>query len=111
MMQQIAAENNLSETAFVVHQQNEEYELRWFTPKTEIDLCGHATLATAFVVFQYLNRSITQVKFHTKSGILTVTKNGSLLTMSFPSREGLTLGNSRSSCERFRQKTERGVCS
>lgn len=88
MMQQIAAENNLSETAFVVHQQNEEYELRWFTPKTEIDLCGHATLATAFVVFQYLNRSMTQVKFHKKSGILTVTKNGSLLTMSFPSREG-----------------------
>ncbi|MFO7315915.1 MAG: PhzF family phenazine biosynthesis protein [Bacilli bacterium] len=88
VMQQIAAENNLSETAFVVHRQKEEYELRWFTPKTEIDLCGHATLATAFVVFNYLNPSIAVVKFHTKSGMLTVTKENSLLTMTFPSREG-----------------------
>lgn len=89
VMQRIAAENNLSETAFLVHRQNEEYELRWFTPKTEIDLCGHATLATTFVVFNYLNPAIAEVKFHTKSGMLTVTKEDSLLTMTFPSREGV----------------------
>ncbi|MED3661229.1 PhzF family phenazine biosynthesis protein [Ureibacillus terrenus] len=88
IMQQIAMENNLSETAFVVHRQKGEYELRWFTPKTEIDLCGHATLAAAFAVFNYLEPSVAEVRFHTKSGLLTVVKEGSLLVMTFPSREG-----------------------
>lgn len=89
VMLNIAAENNLSETAFVVHKFENEYELRWFTPKSEIDLCGHATLATAFVVFNFIDAGLTEVKFHTKSGLLTVTKEGSLLTMTFPSREGV----------------------
>lgn len=89
VMQNIAAENNLSETAFFVHTFENEYELRWFTPKSEIDLCGHATLATAFVVFHYMNEGLTEAKFHTKSGLLTVEKQGSLLTMTFPSREGV----------------------
>lgn len=88
VMQNIAAENNLSETAFFVHTFGNEYELRWFTPKSEIDLCGHATLATAYVVFNFVNSELTEVKFHTKSGLLTVSKEGALLTMTFPSREG-----------------------
>ncbi len=87
LMQNIAAENNLSETAFFV-KRGGEYDLRWFTPKGEIDLCGHATLATAFVIFEYLERDLDKVSFNTKSGVLEVTKKDNLLTMVFPSREG-----------------------
>ena len=87
-MQQIAAENNLSETAFFVKKGNGDYDLRWFTPKSEIDLCGHATLASAYVIFQYLDQSVTNVKFHTLSGILEVSAEDSLLSMVFPAREG-----------------------
>jgi predicted PhzF superfamily epimerase YddE/YHI9 len=86
-MQAIAAENNLSETAFFVPRAD-HYELRWFTPKIEIDLAGHPTLATAYVIFQYLKPTLTTIHFATKSGILTVTRDGSLLTMDFPSRPG-----------------------
>jgi len=81
----IAAENNLSETAFLVRGQA-GYELRWFTPKTEVDLCGHATLATAFVVFTYLDPGNNTVRFETTSGVLTVRREGDLLAMDFPSR-------------------------
>lgn len=87
LMQNIAAENNLSETAFFVKKDN-EYELRWFTPKGEVDLCGHATLATAYVIFNYFNKDLNNITFNTKSGILEVTKKGSLLAMLFPSRKG-----------------------
>lgn len=87
LMQKIAAENNLSETAFFVKKVN-EYELRWFTPKGEIDLCGHATLASAYVICTYLDENLKNIKFHTKSGLLEVSKDGSLFTLSFPSREG-----------------------
>ncbi|WP_163970370.1 PhzF family phenazine biosynthesis protein [Oceanobacillus halotolerans] len=87
VMQHIAVENNLSETAFFV-KNGEEYELRWFTPEGEIDLCGHATLASAFVIFTYIDQGINDITFHTKSGILEVSKNNNLLTMMFPSREG-----------------------
>ena len=72
-MQCIAAENNLSETAFLVKNQ-QDYDLRWFTPKVEVDLCGHATLASAFVIFQYVDPSCDTVHFHSKSGVLTVVK-------------------------------------
>ncbi len=84
-MQAIAAENNLSETAFLVRR-DEHYDLRWFTPAIEVDLCGHATLASAYAVFQFLNTSLTRVEFSTKSGVLTVEREGSLLSMNFPSR-------------------------
>ncbi|MHC4155866.1 MAG: PhzF family phenazine biosynthesis protein [Planctomycetota bacterium] len=82
-MQAIAAENNLSETAFLVRKGG-TYELRWFTPKIEVDLCGHATLASAFVILNYLDESATSVGFTTKSGILTVKSDGELLVMDFP---------------------------
>lgn len=87
LMQNIAAENNLSETAFFV-KKNADYELRWFTPKGEIDLCGHATLATAFVICTYLGHDIKNIKFHTKSRILEVTHDEGQFTLVFPSREG-----------------------
>ena len=71
MLQSIAAENNLSETAFLV-KADDLYELRWFTPKIEIDLCGHATLASAFAVFEYREPASRRVNFKTKSGMLSV---------------------------------------
>jgi PhzF family phenazine biosynthesis protein len=86
LMQKIALENNLSETAFFV-ENNGVYEIRWFTPTFEIDLCGHATLASAFVIFDVLRAEERSVKFHShKSGELTVEKNGDVLTLDFPSR-------------------------
>ena len=88
MMQQIAAENNVSETAFFVPNQ-ESYELRWFTPKTEVDLCGHATLASAYVLFEHLGYDQEVIKFVTQSGELLVRKFGSSIAMDFPSRPGI----------------------
>jgi PhzF family phenazine biosynthesis protein len=84
LMQAIAAENNLAETAFFVRQ-GERYQLRWFTPVIEVDLCGHATLASAFVIFGDLEPGRTSVTFTTRSGDLTVTRAGEFLTMDFPS--------------------------
>ena len=84
-MQKIAAENNLSETAFFV-KNDDAYDLRWFTPAAEVDLCGHATLAAAFVVFNFLETAKEKVDFSTRSGILTVRQDKDLLAMDFPSR-------------------------
>jgi PhzF family phenazine biosynthesis protein len=84
-MQNIAAENNLAETAFFVPR-GEEYDLRWFAPEVEIDLCGHATLASAFILFAELGRRGDKVRFHSKSGPLVVTRKGDILTLDFPSR-------------------------
>lgn len=88
LLQKIAAENNLAETAFFVRQ-GSDYALRWFTPKREVDLCGHATLASAYVLFTYLEPGRTAVRFHTLSGPLEVTQEGPLLAMIFPSRPGV----------------------
>ncbi len=84
-LQAIAAENNLPETAFFVRR-GDRYELRWMTPKVEVDLCGHATLASAFVIFEYLEPRRQSISFETKSGELTVRRNGDHLTLDFPSR-------------------------
>jgi PhzF family phenazine biosynthesis protein len=86
LMQNIAAENNLSETAFFVPR-GSDYDLRWFTPTVEIDLCGHATLASASIVFSELGFRGDTVHFHSKSGRLTVSRNGDVLTLDFPSRQ------------------------
>ncbi|MCY8810046.1 PhzF family phenazine biosynthesis protein [Bacillus atrophaeus] len=85
LMQQIAAENNLSETAFAV-KEGENYRLRWFTPADEIDLCGHATLATAYVIANFYESNVEEIKFQTISGELVVVKKGELYEMDFPSR-------------------------
>ena len=85
LMLNIAAENNLSETAFFI-EGDQSIALRWFTPLGEIDLCGHATLATAYVLFEILGREKPALRFSTKSGILTVKKRVNGLEMDFPSR-------------------------
>jgi phenazine biosynthesis protein PhzF family len=86
IMMKITRENNLSETAFAV-KEGEDYKLRWFTPGGEIDLCGHATLATAYVITKFIEPEITEVRFQTLSGLLVVVKKGELLEMDFPSYE------------------------
>jgi len=86
LMQSIAAENNLAETAYFVKKEN-YYELRWFTPETEVDLCGHATLASAYVIFNLLKSKSEKIIFQTQSGTLEVTKRNDLLVMNFPSRK------------------------
>lgn len=88
-MIKIAAENNLSETAFYVSN-GRDFELRWFTPKMEIDLCGHATLATAFLLFEYMNYQREEIHFQTISGELTVKKKDNLYAMNFPARTPTT---------------------
>ncbi len=85
-LQSIAAENNLPETAFLVRREN-YYDLRWFTPQVEIDLCGHATLASGHVIFEYVDPGAGQVKFMSKSGKLSVKKRDGLLYLDFPSRK------------------------
>jgi PhzF family phenazine biosynthesis protein len=86
LMQSIAAENNLSETAFLV-EGGDGFELRWFTPVTEVALCGHATLASAFVLFTCRGWSADTISFQTrKSGVLTVARHDDLLEMDFPAR-------------------------
>ncbi len=85
VMQAIAAENNLAETAFLVPEER-DYRLRWFTPTTEVPLCGHATLASAAVVMERLEPGRAQVIFHTASGPLTVTRSEAAYVMDFPAR-------------------------
>lgn len=83
LMQQIAMENNLSETAFLVGAQG-DYQLKWFTPVSEVDLCGHATLAAAWVLHNELDDSSHLLKFQTRSGELRVSGSGDTFTMDFP---------------------------
>ncbi len=85
VMQALAMENNLSETAFLV-KEGEDYRLRWFTPGLEVPLCGHGTLASAAVVLERLEPKRDQVVFHTKSGALTVKRSGKGYVMDFPAR-------------------------
>lgn len=88
LMQKIAGENNLSETVFFVPSQytgEADFDIRWFTPEFEINLCGHATLAAAFVIFDYLDFNKPEIKFSSQSGTLKVTKAGRLLQLDFPS--------------------------
>ena len=85
VMQSIALENNLAETAFFIPD-GESYGLRWFTPTVEMDLCGHATLATAYVIFEILGTDKRILRFQTLSGELTVEKEGDRYVMDFPSR-------------------------
>lgn len=85
VMQSIASENNLSETAFFVYGDN-GFHIRWFTPKGEVDLCGHATLASAYVLFNILGYEREKIEFSSRSGILPVTQDKEWLTMDFPSQ-------------------------
>ncbi|MEP6736220.1 MAG: PhzF family phenazine biosynthesis protein [Chryseolinea sp.] len=84
LMQNIAMENNLAETAFFV-KNGDVYEIRWFTPTVEVDLCGHATLASAFVLFNYLEHHHDEIVFHShRSGELLISRKEGLITLNFP---------------------------
>ncbi|MGH6828263.1 MAG: PhzF family phenazine biosynthesis protein [Rhizomicrobium sp.] len=86
LMQAIAAENNLAETAFFVRRETGRYDLRWFTPRSEVDLCGHATLASAYAVFRFLEPNREALRFDTRSGELFVRRRaGDLIAMALPS--------------------------
>jgi PhzF family phenazine biosynthesis protein len=87
LMQGIAMENNLSETVFFVPSANKDsdFDIRWFTPEVEINLCGHATLASAHVLFNMLNFNKPEIRFRSQSGILKVTKENDLICLDFPS--------------------------
>jgi len=84
-MQKIAVENRHSNTAFVVPRADSDFDLRWFTPKVEDDLCGHATLASAYIL-ALRKHNVWPVRFHTRSGMLTVSQNGEGFEMDFPAR-------------------------
>ena len=84
LMQQIAEENNLAETVFFVPKAD-GFHIRWFTPELEIDLCGHATLAAAFVLFEMLGYQKDTINFYSQSGLLKVARDGAYIAMDFPS--------------------------
>jgi len=86
LMQRLAMENNLSETVFFVpsSKPDADYEIRWFTPLVEINLCGHATLAAAYVLYHVMGYGYPAIRFQSKSGILTITRNLDKISMDFP---------------------------
>ena len=85
-LQNIAAENNLAETAFFV-KEGDHYNIRWMTPTNEVPLCGHATLASGYVIFNFIDKNLKKIKFTSLSGELIVERNGELLTLDFPSNK------------------------
>lgn len=99
VMQNIAMENNLAETAFIVREEA-GFRIRWFTPAVEVDLCGHATLASAYVYFNELSHKGDSISFNSRSGELSVTRNGDDLTLDFPTDElnSIPLTNDITSC-------------
>jgi len=87
LLQALALENNVSETAFIVPDEGQaDFHLRWFTPCAEVDLCGHATLATGHVLFEHLGMPGDRIDFRTRSGLVGVMRDGALLTLDFPAR-------------------------
>lgn len=87
VMQKLGMENNLAETAFIVKLNPGEYHIRWFTPTVEVDLCGHATMAAAWVIFNELGEEGNLLRFQSKSGELRVTREGEMITLDFPANE------------------------
>lgn len=87
LMQRIAAENNVAETAYFVKTGPGAYDLRWFAPNREVDLCGHATLASAWIIFNKTDTGLNEVRFMTRSGALVVTRGGNGNAMSLPSAD------------------------
>ncbi len=83
LLQNIAMENNLSETVFFI-KNGESYDIRWMTPTTEVPLCGHATLASSFVIFNFIDKDAKEIRFNSKSGELIITRNDELITLNFP---------------------------
>jgi PhzF family phenazine biosynthesis protein len=110
LLQAIAAENNLSETAYIVPQ-GEQYRIRWFTPEQEVDLCGHATLASAYVVFHYLKPASEEVIFDSRSGPLPVTHVGERICLDFPARAPVPCSVSETLLKALRQPPREVLCS
>lgn len=100
LMQKIAMENNLSETAFFV-KEGEKFHIRWFTPTREVDMCGHATLATAYVLFEILNYKYDKIHFSSKSGELHVKKDEGMFVMNFPLQKLVRCTIDQSFCKAF----------
>ena len=101
-LQAIAEENNLSKTAYFIHEGGDKYALRWFTPTIEVDLCGHATLASAFVAINELATNSKEVTFSTRSGELKVTKHDDgLLSMSLPADKSEPIPQSKILAEKL----------
>lgn len=100
LMQSIAAENNLSETAFFVPD-GDNYHIRWFTPAAEVDLCGHATLASAFVLFDCLGAGDDTVTFDSRSGLLPVSRDGERIVLDFPAQPPVSCDTPREIVEAF----------
>ena len=100
VMQSIAEENNLSETAFFISTEN-GFHIRWFTPTTEVDLCGHATLASAYVLFEILGYDKDEIKFTSKSGLLTVKQKNEWFVMDFPAQPPVSCGIPNDFVSRF----------
>jgi PhzF family phenazine biosynthesis protein len=98
VLQNIAAENNLPETAFLVRQDG-YYDLRWFSPTVEIDLCGHATLASAFAIFTFFDTAAQSIAFKTASGVLQVKQDQGLISMDFPARKPTPSASTSLICE------------
>jgi PhzF family phenazine biosynthesis protein len=94
-LQNIAMENNLSETAFLVDR-GAYYDLRWFTPELEVDLCGHATMGSSFVLFNVVKTAKSVLEFHTLSGVLTVRQEDGMIWMDFPSRPSVPISRLKS---------------
>ena len=86
LLQKIAMENNLSETAFFVKEED-HYHIRWFTPTVEVPLCGHATLASSFIIFNFIEKDAEEIEFNSKSGELTITRNGKIISLNFPANK------------------------
>ncbi len=105
VLQNIATENGLSETAFFTRR-DDFFELRWFTPLVEVDLCGHATLASAFVLFSELGYRGDRVRFQTRSGWLTATRRGRIVDLDFPSRPPVPCEPRRELAEGLRSKPQ-----
>ena len=108
LMQSIAMENNLSETVFIVPDGEEgtDYGVRWFTPTVEVALCGHATLASAFVIFNFLQPEKTSIAFSSRSGVLDVIRSGNVLTLNFPARLPVPVEPPAGLCEALRIQPE-----
>jgi len=110
LMQSIATENNLSETAFFV-KTNKGYGIRWFTPTNEVDLCGHATLASAYVIFSILRYEENEILFESKSGLLKVKQNEDWLEMNFPSQPPVKCPVPKQLLEAFDEEPMECLCS
>ncbi|MDD3518635.1 MAG: PhzF family phenazine biosynthesis protein [Chromatiales bacterium] len=92
-LRNVAAEMNLSETAFALRRDDGDWQLRWFTPKVEVDLCGHATLATAHVLWHECGEESECLRFHTRSGVLTATHDADSIRLAFPARPEQAIGD------------------